>query len=233
MATTSDGIRMLIVEDHIALAENLFEYFDQERYILDFAPDGLTALHLLAVNQYDVIVLDVMLPGVSGFEVCRRIRSELSCTTPVIMMTAKDQIQDKEQGFTQGADDYLVKPFNLRELELRVQALTRRKHTGNSILRAEDISFDTGTLKVTVEGQPPLTLTGSAARILEVLLRAYPNFVSYEQLQDRVWHQRETDLNAMRTQVYLLRKQLQQQFGEPLIKTVHGRGYRLVPTGKE
>lgn len=110
---TADGIRMLIVEDHVALAENLFEYFDQQRYILDFAPDGLTALHLLATNQYDVIVLDVMLPGVSGYEICRRIRTDLKCNTPVIMMTAKDQLQDKEQGFSQGADDYLVKPFNL------------------------------------------------------------------------------------------------------------------------
>lgn len=233
MTTLAAGIRMLIVEDHIALAKNLFEYFDQDHYILDFASDGLTALHLLTVNHYDVIVLDVMLPGISGFELCRRIRQDLACSTPVIMMTAKDQMQDKEEGFAQGTDDYLVKPFNLRELELRVQALTRRKHHQNTVLRAGKLSYDTGTLKVMMEGHPPLSLTGNAARILEELMRTYPSFVSYEQLQDKIWHQRETDLNTLRTHVYLLRKQLQQQFNQSFIKTVHGRGFRLIPNGEE
>src|SRR5690606_32793904 len=120
-------IRMLVVEDHAGLATNLLEFFDDSRYVLDFASDGLTALHLLATNAYDVIILDVMLPGLSGFEVCRRIRSDLHCPTPVIIMTSKDQLQDKEQGFTVGADDYLIKPFDLRELQLRVDALYRRK----------------------------------------------------------------------------------------------------------
>lgn len=231
--TTSPCLRMLIVEDHIALAKNLFEYFDQETYALDFASDGLTALHLLTVNDYDVIVLDVMLPGISGFELCRRIRQDLTCTTPVIMVSAKDQIQDKEEGFAQGSDDYLVKPFNLRELELRVQALARRKQLRNTLLHAAGLSYDTGTLKVKMENHPPLVLTGHAASIMEELMRAYPNFVSYAQLQEKIWHNRETDLNTLRTHVYLLRKQLQQQFKRSLIKTVHGRGVRLVAEGEE
>src|SRR3546814_93927 len=105
------AIRMLIVEDHAGLATNLLEFFDNERYILDFASDGLTALHLIATNEYDVIILDVMLPGLSGFEICRRIRNDLHRSTPVIIMTSKDQLRDKEEGFTVGADDYLVKPF--------------------------------------------------------------------------------------------------------------------------
>lgn len=228
---TADGIRMLIVEDHVALAENLFEYFDQQRYILDFAPDGLTALHLLATNQYDVIVLDVMLPGVSGYEICRRIRTDLKCNTPVIMMTAKDQLQDKEQGFSQGADDYLVKPFNLRELELRVQALDRRHRPQRSQLQIGGLAFDPGTLEVTLEGHPPLTLNGSAARLLEMFMRLYPAIVTHEQLQENFGSHREMDANTLRTHVYLLRKQLQQHFSDPMIKTIHGRGYRLKPPG--
>ncbi len=228
---TADGIRMLIVEDHLALAENLFEYFDQNRFILDFAPDGLTALHLLATNTYDVIVLDVMLPGVSGYEICRRIRTDLKCNTPVIMMTAKDQLQDKEQGFAQGADDYLVKPFNLRELELRVLALDRRHRPPRDRLQVGKLSFDPGTLKATLEGCDPLTLSGSAARLLETFMRASPNIVTHEQLQDAFGTNREMDANTLRTHVYMLRKQLQQSFGDPMIKTIHGRGYRLQPPG--
>lgn len=229
--STADGIRMLIVEDHVALAENLFEYFDQSRFILDFAPDGLTALHLLATNTYDVIVLDVMLPGVSGYEICRRIRTDLKCNTPVIMMTAKDQLQDKEQGFTQGADDYLVKPFNLRELELRVLALDRRHRPPRDQLQVGTLSFDPGTLELRLEGSLPLTLSGSAARMFEMFMRVYPSIVTHEQLQDTFGTHREMDANTLRTHVYMLRKQLQQHFGDPMIKTVHGRGYRLQPPG--
>lgn len=231
--SSAGNIRMLIVEDHVALAENLFEYFDSQRYILDFSADGLTALHLLAVNQYDVIVLDVMLPGVSGYEICRRIRQDLKCTTPVIMMTAKDQLQDKEQGFSHGADDYLVKPFNLRELELRVQALDRRHRPPPARLHAAQIEFDPGTLAVSVPGSIPLILSGSGARLFEAFVRAYPAIVSYEQLQDCIGTHRELDANTLRTHVYLLRKQLQQHFADPMIKTVHGRGYRLQPANKE
>jgi DNA-binding response OmpR family regulator len=221
---------MLIVEDHIALAENLFEFFGDQRYVLDFAADGLTALHLVSTNHYDVIVLDVMLPGLSGFELCRRIRNDIHCTTPVIMMTAKDQISDKMTGFSQGADDYLVKPFDLRELQLRVDALHRRQaHTEAPLLHVPGLTFNPGTLQVHTSDGQGLELSGTAARIFELLIRAYPNFISYEQLRDHVWGEREADMNTLRTHVYALRKQLQDCFGTPLIKTLHGRGYRLIP----
>ena len=99
---TKHAIRMLIVEDHAGLATNLYEFFCDDRYILDFASDGLTALHLIATNDYDVIILDVMLPGLSGFEICRRIRQDIQSSTPVIILTSKDQLQDKEEGFSDG-----------------------------------------------------------------------------------------------------------------------------------
>lgn len=221
---------MLIVEDHAALATNLLEFFDDSRYVLDFAPDGLTALHLAATNEYDVIVLDVMLPGVPGFEVCRRIRNDLHCSTPIIMMTSKDQLQDKEQGFTVGADDYLVKPFNLRELQLRVDALYRRKagYSRTAEIGIPGIHFNPGTFMVRTDGGEQLELSGIAARIFEELIKAYPGFLSYAEIQDRVWGDREVDMNTLRTHVYSLRKLLQDTFRYPMIKTMHGRGYRLL-----
>lgn len=230
MTPFQDRIRLLIVEDHVALVENLFEFFDEQRYLLDFASDGLTALHLIATNSYDIIILDVMLPGLSGFEVCRRMRQDLQSATPVIFMTAKEQLTDKEQGFTLGADDYLVKPFALRELQLRVEALHRRKNSrGNTIsLQAAGLRFDPGKLNVYTENGISIELSGTAAKIFEMLIRSYPDFVSYQQLQDKVWGEREVDMNTLRTHVYALRKPLQDAFKQPMIKTLHGRGYRLI-----
>lgn len=223
-------LRLLVVEDHKALAENLFEFFSgSPRYVLDFAPDGLTALHLMASQVYDVIILDVMLPGVSGFELCRRLRHDLNSTTPVIMMTAKDQLPDKEQGFGAGADDYLVKPFNLKELQLRVDALARRREGGHTTaVQIPGLSFDPGRLRVSVPGHAALELSGTAAKIFEALVRGYPDFVSYERLSDGVWGEREVDRHTLRTHVYALRKVLQDHFGLTLIKTLHGRGYCLL-----
>ncbi|HEY9279592.1 MAG TPA: response regulator transcription factor [Eoetvoesiella sp.] len=231
--TQSEQIRLLIVEDHVALAENLYEFFADKRYVLDFASDGLTALHLITTNDYDVIILDIMLPGLSGFEICRRIRDDIHCMTPVIMMTAKDQISDKEAGFNQGADDYLVKPFDLRELQLRVNALHRRQSSPKTpLLQVPGLTFDPGTLEVHFADGQGLELSGTAARIFEILMKSYPDFISYEQLRDNVWGEREADMNTLRTHVYALRKQLQDRFGIPLIKTLHGRGYRLIPPPK-
>jgi len=223
-------LRLLIVEDHRALAENLYEFFGHSsRYVLDFAPDGLTALHLLATQSYDVIILDVMLPGVSGFEICRRLREDLGCQTPVILMTAKDQLPDKEQGFGAGADDYLVKPFDLKELQLRVEALARRRGPTRSVMvQIPGLSYDPGQLRVSCAGQGAFELSGTAAKLFEVLIRAYPDFVTYEGLSETVWGDREVDRHTLRTHVYALRKTLQDHCGMTLIKTLHGRGYRLL-----
>lgn len=229
-----ERIRVLIVEDHAALAENLFEFLGETRYLLDFAADGLTALHLAATHEYDVIVLDVMLPGVSGFEICQRIRGDLQCGTPVILITARDGIEDKVDGFSRGADDYLVKPFHLRELALRIDALHRHHRRQRDMLRAGGIRFDPGTLKVQTDAGAGLELSGTGARILEVLMRAYPRFVAYQELQEALWPDRDNDdMNTLRTHVYSLRKLLRTALGVSLIKTLHGRGYRIAPPGEE
>lgn len=223
-------LKILIVEDHKALAENLFEFFGHNpRYTLDYAPDGLTALHLIATHHYDVIILDLMLPGVSGFEICKRIRLDLRQNTPVIIMTAKDLMEDKETGFSVGADDYLVKPFNLRELQLRIEAVVRRHGNNNTeLVNVPGLTYNAGARSISVKGSDPLELTGTSAKLFEQLFYAYPNLVTYEKIAETVWEDREVDRHTIRTHAYALRKLLQQQFGKPLIKTRHGFGYHLI-----
>lgn len=218
---------VLIVEDQNDLAENLMEFLGEDQYQLDFATDGLTALHLLATQSYDVIVLDVMLPGLSGFEICKRVRQDLRCNTPIIFMTARGTLTDKEEGFTLGGDDYLVKPFALRELQLRIDALTRRDFTDSGILRAGPVSYDPGTLRAALHGRGSVELSGVACLIFEQLLRAHPRFVTHEQLSNMIWGSDDGDTHALRNHVYGLRKTLDNAFGTSVIKTVHGRGYRL------
>lgn len=222
-------IKLLIVEDQIDLAENLFEFLGDDFYSLDFASDGLTALHLLSKNNYDVIVLDLMLPGVNGFDICKRIRQDLQCTTPIILMTALSEMADKEKGFDYGADDYLVKPFELRELQLRIEALHRRHVPQRSVLSVAGLQFDPGTLELK-RGDVSVALTGTSARLFELLIRAYPRFLNHEELNEALFGSRhvDTDGSNLRTHIYTLRKTLQAVFGDSLVKTVHGRGYKLV-----
>jgi len=150
-------------------------------------------------------------------------------------MTSKDQIGDKEEGFTAGADDYLVKPFNLRELQLRVDALFRRKagRAGAAEIEIPGVRFDPGTFVVSTDDGKKLELSGTAARIFEELIKAYPGFLSYAEIQQRVWGEREVDMNTLRTHVYSLRKLLQDTFQYSMIKTMHGRGYRLLTPGPD
>lgn len=220
-------LKLLIVEDQVDLAENIFEYLGEERFTLDYAADGLTALHLLATQTYDIVILDLMLPGVDGFEIARKIRQDLQCPTPIIMMTALGDINDKEKGFGSGADDYLVKPFELKELKLRIEALHRRHAPQKPLLKAGDIIFNPGTLEVEFHGLKA-ELSGTPARLFEQLIRAYPNFLSHQALCDALWGtDADFEGKSLRTHIYTVRKVLKDKLGHGMVKTVHGRGYRL------
>lgn len=226
---TSGKLNILFVEDHKALLENLAEYFNEDRYQLDFASDGLTALHLIANNQYDVIVLDVMLPGVDGVNICKRVRNDMESATPILLLTALDTIENKETGFGAGADDYLTKPFDMRELELRIEALAKRRSAISNVLTAADIRFNPGTLSVSRGDGKETTLSGLSANLFEILIRNYPNFVSYESISDQVWGLGDASDHTIRTHIYLLRKTLKKAFGKSMIKALYGRGYQLDP----
>lgn len=217
---------LLIVEDHRQLAENLFEFLGDD-YILDYAADGLSALHLLATNRYDIAILDVMLPGVNGVDICRRIRDDLQSEIGIIMLTAKDSIDDKSRAYGYGADDYLVKPFNMHELQLRIEALLRRQNRNQDCISAGPMRYFPGTLEVRLDNGQHCSLSGYGATIFETLIRNTPNYVGYDKLSQALWGTNDGDSNTLRTHVYSLRKRLKAELGHDYIATSHGRGYSL------
>ena len=219
---------ILIVEDHRDLAAKVGDYLEAGGFTVDFAADGISALQLCSENHYDAIVLDVMLPGIDGFEVCKRLRQELHRDTPVIMLTARDTINDKVNGFDVGADDYLIKPFELRELEARLAALIRRQRgeLEGGQLQVGDLQFDLETMRVTRAGKT-IKLSPITLHILRILMRESPKLVSRERLESEVWGDDTPDSDTLRSHLYNLRKNLDKPFDKQLMHTIPGVGYKV------
>ena len=224
----SFNANILIVEDQQDLAANIGDFLEISGFIADYAEDGLTAMHLLTENHYDAIVLDIMLPSIDGFEVCKRLRSELHLDTPVIMLTARDQLEDKLAGFDKGADDYLVKPFELKELEARlVVAIKRaRGEIEPQTLKVHDLVFNPQTMKASREDKA-LKLSRIGLKILHILMRDSPNIVSREKLESEIWPDMPPDSDALRSHLYNLRKVVDKPFETELIHTVTNLGYKI------
>lgn len=223
-------MRILIIEDNRDILANLYGCLEPKGHILDSATNGYAGLALAAQHQYDVIVLDVMLPGLTGLEICRKLRSVLYSTVPVLMLTARDTLQDKQAGFDAGADDYLVKPFSLAELEMRLGALVRRASgavAASPELRFGELSFNTDTYQASRAGQP-LALTKTGYTILRCLLREAPRLVPREMLEQAIWGEDRPDSDALRTHLHALRQALDKPFAFPMLRTVPGLGYKLV-----
>ncbi|MDX1573072.1 MAG: response regulator transcription factor [Methylophaga sp.] len=219
---------ILIVEDHRDLAANVGDFLEAGGFTVDFAADGISALQLSAENHYDAIVLDVMLPGIDGFEVCKRLRQELRLDTPVIMLTARDTINDKVNGFDVGADDYLIKPFELRELEARLAALIRRQRgeLEGGQLQVGDLRFDLETMRVSRDDKP-IKLSPITLHILRILMRESPKLVSRERLEAEVWGDDTPDSDTLRSHLYNLRKNIDKPFDKQLMHTIPGVGYKV------
>lgn len=222
---------ILLIEDNQDIAEMVTSYLEARGYQLDYAADGVTGLHLAVVNQYDVILLDLMLPGLDGLSVCRKLREEARIDTPLLMLTARDTQHDKIIGLDAGADDYLVKPFDIRELEARLRALLRRRDGAVAIerLQVADLILDIGTLEVERDGRR-LTLAPIALKMLTALMRASPRVVSRSELERAVWGDLPPDSDTLRSHLYTLRKTIDKPFNRPLLHTIHGAGYRLADT---
>lgn len=222
-------LEILFVEDNKHLMENLSEYF-KDSYEADFASDGLTALHLIANHHYDAIVLDVMLPGISGLDICKKIRRDLKSSTPVILLTALSAIENKIEGFGVGANDYLCKPFDMRELELRIRSFFKQAPQEAGMLIAEDVSFHAGSLTISLKDGRKIALSGLSATLFEALIQAYPNYLDYESISTKLWGVPDIGENTIRTHVYTLRKLIKRQLGRSMIRGIYGRGYQLDPT---
>jgi DNA-binding response OmpR family regulator len=221
-------MRVLVVEDNHNLVANLFEYFDARGFTLDAAPDGPTGLHLAVTKEFDVIVLDWMLPRMDGREVLSRLR-EAGRDTPVLMLTARDELPDKIAGFRAGADDYLTKPFHLPELEVRLEALvSRARGRGRSkVLEVGDLRLDMGTLEATRAGHP-LHLYPACRKLLEVLMQASPAAVTRDRLEHALWGDDPPDGDMLRSHIYELRRSVDGPFDMKLIQTLPRVGYRIV-----
>ncbi len=221
--------KILVVDDDCDLSVMLRDLLLFEHHIVEIVNNGRDAMDRLRASIYDALVLDWELPGLSGVEICRDLRAR-GDTTPVLMLTGKDAISDKEIGFDAGADDYLTKPFHIKEFSARVKALLRRASAlPTSVLRLRNIVLDPSTYQVTKDGQDVQLLPKEFA-LLEFFMR-HPNQVfSWEALLDRVWvSESDAGPEAIRTCITRLRKKVESDNGQPLIKTVHGVGYKLQP----
>ena len=224
-----ENISLLLIEDHPDIAAMVCDYFEERGYIVDYAADGVTGLHLAVSNEFDAIILDLMLPGMDGLELCRKLRDEAAKSTPVLMLTARDTLEDKIAGLDAGADDYLVKPFETAELEARLRAIIRRAsgQIVNETLEVADLRIDTGTLEVVRQGKR-LSLTPIGLKLLMTLIKSSPKVVSRRELERSVWGDIVPDSDALRSHLYNLRKIIDRPFDTPLLHTIAGSGYRLV-----
>ncbi len=220
-------MNILLIEDNRDLATNLFDYFEAKGHSMDLAADGISGLHFAATNQYDVLILDVMLPGIDGLTLCKRLR-EGGKQTPILMLTARDSLDDKIAGLEAGADDYVVKPFSLREVDARLQALVRRSTVRESVsaLQVGDLTFDTGTYKV-MRGERNIELPPVPLKLLEILMRQSPRVIPREEIERAIWGDSPPDSDALRAHLYILRNAVDKNADKPLLKTLRGIGYQI------
>ena len=222
-------MRLLLVEDDADVARFVRKGLAEESYAVDLAPDGATALEMAMVNTYDGIILDLLIPPPDGLEVCHTLRAD-GVHTPILMLTARDAVEDKVQGLDAGADDYLAKPFEFSELVARVRALLRRGGARvSSRFSVGDLEIDSGSHRVKLHGQP-LVLTTKEYGVLEYLARNAGRIVTREELADHVWGEEfDPFSNLIETYINRLRRNMERISATRYIHTVRGAGYMLEP----
>jgi len=222
-------MRILVIEDDRKAAKLLAKGLQEEGFVVDLASTGEEGEEQAAVNEYDVIVLDWLLPGKDGIAVCRALRAR-DVSTPILMLTARDSLADRVSGLGTGADDYLTKPFAFAELLARIRALLRRSRTAQpAVLRIADVRLDPASRRVTRDGIP-IALTSKEYALLEVLMRNAGEIVSRTRLVERVWDEASDVVdNLVDVHVSHLRRKIDRPGSVPLIHTVRGFGYRLGP----
>lgn len=223
-------MRILVVEDEHKIANSIKKGLEQESYAVDVVYDGEEGFDMAASEDYDVIVLDLMLPGMDGLTICTKLRKEENVHTPILILTAKGQVEDKVNGLNSGADDYLAKPFAFTELLARIKALSRRpKNSLDTILKTQDLTLNTLTYEVK-RGKKQIDLSKTEYALLEYLMRHRGKVLTKDQIINHVWDY-DADVLPNTVEVYIgyLRFKIDKIFPKqkPLIKTVRGFGYRL------
>lgn len=222
-------MRILIIEDNPDIAGNIGDYLELHKHIVDFASDGVMGLRLATENSFDAIILDINLPRMDGFELCRRLREEHQLDTPVLMLTARDSLADKVTGFQLGAWDYLIKPFEMKELALRLDALKLRLIPERSRdLSVGDLTLNLNAWRATRAGKN-LDLHRASLRVLEMLMRASPNAVSRQDLEYMLWGDHSPGSDPLRSHMYELRRELDKPYEFKMLKTMRGIGFSLHP----
>jgi DNA-binding response OmpR family regulator len=228
----NESLSILIIEDNAQLAANLYDYLEGCGHTLDAAPDGLSGLHLASSRDYDAIVLDWNLPRLDGLTVLRRLRGDAK-KIPVIMLTARDQLADKIDGFESGLDDYLVKPVALPEIEVRLRSLVVRRRQSaapDNVLTVGDLQFHVGTMEV-YRGGTKIVLTRTGRRLLELLMRESPHVVTRARLERATWGDNVPGTDLLRSHMHVLRRAIERDPKKTLLHTVPGSGYRLCDLG--
>src|ERR1700739_1008120 len=221
-------MRVVGIEDNSDIATTIGDYLEDRGHVVDFAGDGVTGLHLAVVHEFDAIVLDLTLPGMDGLELCRKLRQEARRQTPVLMLTARDALDQKLTGFDSGADDYMVKPFALQELEARLTVLARRgKGLQSRLLQVADLTYNLDTLVVT-RGGKSIQLNPIGLKLLQHLMESSPSVVTRQDLETRVWGEELPESDSFAVHPHGWRPAINKPFDNPLIQTRHGIGYRMV-----
>lgn len=220
-------LSVLVVEDHPTIARQLVDFLDGLGWQPDHAGSGALAIRLATQHAYDVVLLDLNLPDMDGLQVCREIKAHAPSNLPILMLTARDAFEDKAQGFRDGADDYLAKPFDLREVALRCEALARR----SSLHQRQEMRVGPLTLlarekRALYEGRP-LVLTQTGFSILQLLCREHPHPVARAALVQHLWGAQPPDSDALKSHIYTLRKALEGASGRRMLATILQLGYRL------
>jgi len=221
-------LHILVIEDNPDLAANVCDFLEAKGHVADSAGDGITGLHLAITKNYDAIVLDIILPGMDGLTLCKKFREEAKRNTPVLMLTARDALDDRVAGLECGADDYVLKPFALRELEARLKALVRRSKSEvtSSVLHVADLAFDPALIEVR-RGERVISLPPIPLKLLETLMRASPRVIKREELERAVWGDAPPDSDALRSHMHTVRTAVDRPDEPSLIHTLRGIGYRI------
>jgi DNA-binding response OmpR family regulator len=226
-------LNILLIEDNQTIALQLCEFLEGHRWTVDYADNGNFGKELALQDDYDVIILDLNLPDVDGLEVCREIKEKARINPPVLMLTARDSFEDKAKGFGEGADDYVTKPFEFRELALRCQALARRQQLHrNHTLSIGELFIDQKQHLASRQGQT-LKLTNIGFSILVILAQEYPQAVSRSTLMKKIWGDEPPDSDALRSHIYSLRNVLDKPFKTSMLTTITNVGFRLENTDED